>query len=297
MGSSPHTRGAPVAGDGVVLLARIIPAYAGSTTCRVVSALARPDHPRIRGEHWELGELGRHFLGSSPHTRGAPFFSMYLLSDSGIIPAYAGSTSTLAPPTVSLRDHPRIRGEHRGIGLSSALDCGSSPHTRGALGEKMAFGTHRGIIPAYAGSTPTRRRLSACHRDHPRIRGEHTASRRKPSRRRGSSPHTRGALPATGRRETAPRDHPRIRGEHGIDILGRRVAKGSSPHTRGARSWLAPLRLAPRIIPAYAGSTPAGPPQVGAEKDHPRIRGEHILGCLGISEALGSSPHTRGARA
>ena len=31
--------------------------------------------------------------------------------------------------------------------------------------------------------------------------------------------------------------------------------------------------------------------------DHPRIRGEHILGRLRVPERLGSSPHTRGAPA
>ena len=34
---------------------------------------------------------------------------------------------------------------------------------------------------------------------------------------------------------------------------------------------------------------------VASAKDHPRIRGEHILGRLWVPETLGSSPHTRGA--
>ena len=50
-GSSPHTRGALVPGDGGVLLARIIPAYAGSTATEVLLHLGDLDHPRIRGEH------------------------------------------------------------------------------------------------------------------------------------------------------------------------------------------------------------------------------------------------------
>ena len=51
---------------------RIIPAYAGSTTWRVVSALARTDHPRIRGEHSSAFLMRISIEGSSPHTRGAP---------------------------------------------------------------------------------------------------------------------------------------------------------------------------------------------------------------------------------
>ena len=50
---------------------------------------------------------------------------------------------------------------------------------------------------------------------------------------------------------------------------------GSSPHTRGA----------PPTSPT--GSVPS--------RDHPRIRGEHLVWCWSLSELAGSSPHTRGA--
>ena len=71
-GSSPHTRGALLLTLPYRSLARIIPAYAGSTRASATNRRCWADHPRIRGEH---GELGRHFL-----------------FDAGIIPAYAGST-------------------------------------------------------------------------------------------------------------------------------------------------------------------------------------------------------------
>ena len=54
---------------------RIIPAYAGSTRVEVDLA---------------LGEIG-----SSPHTRGARPGGRSLLLGRGIIPAYAGSTSSI----------------------------------------------------------------------------------------------------------------------------------------------------------------------------------------------------------
>ena len=94
LGSSPHTRGARdyrqrrlvgredhprIRGEHVLVIrcghgdARIIPAYAGSTTYRVQKAVA--------------------YRGSSPHTRGAP--------------CCAPCSSCRS------RDHPRIRGEHR----------------------------------------------------------------------------------------------------------------------------------------------------------------------------------------
>ena len=50
-GSSPHTRGAPLAILEGSISQRIIPAYAGSTFSRIFPALPKADHPRIRGEH------------------------------------------------------------------------------------------------------------------------------------------------------------------------------------------------------------------------------------------------------
>ena len=199
-GSSPHTRGAPpsatrsacptrdhprIRGEHVQAHRRayrragIIPAYAGSTdrfrrwlqsgegssphTRGARGPRRRPaagtgDHPRIRGEH----------LVNDWRRRGL----------SGIIPAYAGSTSDLvryrspvggssphtrgAPPPLSSTnrwawDHPRIRGEHARSASSRRARCG--------------------IIPAYAGSTcPWTLTAPASM---------------------GSSPHTRGAQGVT----------------------------------------------------------------------------------------------------
>ena len=71
----------------------------------------------------------------------------------GIIPAYAGSTSTAQPTVPASKDHPRIRGEHGDGELAALREIGSSPHTRGA---RPGIPSHREgvrIIPAYAGST------------------------------------------------------------------------------------------------------------------------------------------------
>ena len=71
----------------------------------------------------------------------------------GIIPAYAGSTTSSPPRAVGHGDHPRIRGEHDDSDQYSIDGLGSSPHTRGAL-QLIDLGVVRaGIIPAYAGST------------------------------------------------------------------------------------------------------------------------------------------------
>ena len=49
------------------------------------------------------------------------------------------------------------------------------------------------------------------------------------------------------------------------------------------------------IIPAYAGSTVSSRGGVDSCGDHPRIRGEHQLLDPRRCNAVGSSPHTRGA--
>ena len=91
-------------------------------------------------------------------------------------------------------------------------------------------------------------------------------------------------------------DHPRIRGEHASFQMALRAARGSSPHTRGARDDVIIRLVHVRIIPAYAGSTSQRYVNSIYPADHPRIRGEHLRGTLGLGGAVGSSPHTRGAR-
>ena len=91
----------------------------------------------------------------------------------GIIPAYAGSTTPYIALGATLWDHPRIRGEHSLMTISTCSFWGSSPHTRGAPHDVFTGPRCVGIIPAYAGSTSIPR--NSCRRawDHPRIRGEH----------------------------------------------------------------------------------------------------------------------------
>ena len=195
------------------------------------------------------------------------------------------------------------------------ISHGSSPHTRGARAPTCIRRRRRGIIPAYAGSTPTAALGSGLREDHPRIRGEHASVAKRMSPVLGSSPHTRGAqhqlritnevkriIPAYAG-STLPHeivqemreDHPRIRGEHGLCDLGPEVQPGSSPHTRGARADEPRHRRRQRIIPAYAGSTVSASRTSTVRQDHPRIRGEHYLPKEADIFEGGSSPHTRGA--
>ena len=111
-GSSPHARGAL----GIVEVKKnefgIIPACAGSTWFGERTTIEVEDHPRMRGEHSRQCLAPTAMIGSSPHARGARADSVPRGRKFGIIPACAGSTTLRLPPTLSKRDHPRMRGEH-----------------------------------------------------------------------------------------------------------------------------------------------------------------------------------------
>ena len=92
--------------------------------------------------------------GSSPHTRGLRGRGFQESVSYGIIPAYAGPTSTTETGLRSCWDHPRIRGAYRDcILLFNCLE-GSSPHTRGLPRLDSSEDIRVRIIPAYAGPTP-----------------------------------------------------------------------------------------------------------------------------------------------
>ena len=131
----------------------IIPAYAGNTDGVRTGFIPLGDHPRVCGEHLPSGNGWRSPKGSSPRMRGTPEWhrvDTYLI---GIIPAYAGNTSTHVAHNFNPRDHPRVCGEHLLLQFLLLVCQGSSPRMRGTLlpdGKRLV---QRGIIPAYAGNT------------------------------------------------------------------------------------------------------------------------------------------------
>ena len=76
--------------------ARIIPARAGFTQTRWVTARASPDHPRSRGVYVVMASVGSIARGSSPLARGLLCGVCAVCLLCGIIPARAGFT--LADP-------------------------------------------------------------------------------------------------------------------------------------------------------------------------------------------------------
>ena len=193
----------------------------------------------------------------------------------GIIPAYAGSTGSLRFYLVSLKDHPRVCGEHFSWDQTDITTVGSSPRMRGARLLRPSGACFWRIIPAYAGSTFEECCMSHSRRDHPRVCGEHHAFRHRISLNKGSSPRMRGApSPALGfscliriipayagstikmnKFAIFDKDHPRVCGEHCCaDDVGH-VCSGSSPRMRGALCRSMAIGREAGIIPAYAGST------------------------------------------
>ena len=140
---------------------------------------------------------------------------------------------------------------------------------------RLAQVLFHGIIPAYAGST---------HGGASRPLGDI-----------GSSPRMRGAPTTTRCRRESTKDHPRVCGEHIDTGTEAYYFPGSSPRMRGALRRQHVQVEPVGIIPAYAGSTPCSPGTAGAARDHPRVCGEHRLGCVPAAPPTGSSPRMRGA--
>ena len=90
------------------------------------------------------------------------------------------------------------------------------------------------------------------------------------------------------------RAHPRSRGENIAAAPCCGTTPGSSPLTRGKHGAEPGESLDQGLIPARAGKTDEEPRRGGAQRAHPRSRGENSVGGLGGGDRLGSSPLTRG---
>ena len=193
----------------------------------------------------------------------------------GIIPAYAGNTSERPASALTIRDHPRVCGEHQETWKNDLKTMGSSPRMRGTPQANGRPACTRRIIPAYAGNTGSAACCTRCGRDHPRVCGEHMSVHFYAGYWQGSSPRMRGTLSVRNDSELGPRiipayagntekvaavgldgrDHPRVCGEHSKCAYGARYSRG--------------------IIPAYAGNTGHTRSTWTRAWDHPRVCGEH----------------------
>ena len=151
---------------------RLIPAYAGKTLCPPRARTWERAHPRVCGENWMLRSATLRALGSSPRMRGKRSRRRWAPNIKGLIPAYAGKTSSHSLSYRSPRAHPRVCGEN----------CMAHRPRRAASG----------LIPAYAGKTFSFRIVFFSVGAHPRVCGENRIRGRLRPRNKGSSPRMRG---------------------------------------------------------------------------------------------------------
>ena len=126
--------------------------------------------------------------------RGTPWPSCEDKPHPGIIPAYAGNTTSRAAPCPDAWDHPRVCGEHTGVGAANVTAKGSSPRMRGTPVLRGIRTQGGRIIPAYAGNTIASCAGESIESDHPRVCGEHPYRIIPIPEDMGSSPRMRGTL-------------------------------------------------------------------------------------------------------
>ena len=153
-GSSPLTRGKRSGLRARALRRRLIPAHAGKTRPILASWIGVAAHPRSRGENIPLMTDLQTRAGSSPLTRGKPGDRSEAVSSPRLIPAHAGKTAPAPTSHTSARAHPRSRGENGTGSPVLVFYRGSSPLTRGKLGDLHPGRSVRRLIPAHAGKTP-----------------------------------------------------------------------------------------------------------------------------------------------
>ncbi len=185
------------------------------------------------------------------------------------------------------------RGRH-GAGRPVPARTGPPPHARGRLRVGTAVGGRHGTNPARAGKTRTRSRRTSGFADHPRTRGEDGIVAISVVVDRGPPPHARGRRTRSAPRPLRAWTTPARAGEDSSDHSPSSSNPGPPPHARG-RPPVHPGRLARvRTTPARAGKTPAPWATGAGRRDHPRTRGEDIVGMFVAAGTVGPSPHARG---
>ena len=149
---------------------------------------------------------------------------------------------------------------------------------RGAPRAALVPSGYSGIIPAYAGSTPSRETWAAARTDHPRVCGEHLGESVGIGGLVGSSPRMRGARVLVGGDGGLVGIIPAYAGSTSCHRCECPATSGSSPRMRGALIQISQSKQSFRIIPAYAGSTRLQPTRTHLVKgSSPRMRGAPVV--------------------
>ena len=274
-GSSPRRRGPQVSDRGTHLPARLIPAQAGTTTDELRRPQRLQAHPRAGGDHSMGWVVRKTRLGSSPRRRGPQRHPQPGTFRARLIPAQAGTTTSLGLRRRAQRAHPRAGGDHATDGLNSGSSDGSSPRRRGPPQRWPGRKRPPRLIPAQAGTTCWRVFLALTHGAHPRAGGDHMTSRRASLTDAGSSPRRRGPHPVQWDAHAASRlipaqagttlsrsvrlpcasAHPRAGGDHMTSSRASLTDAGSSPRRRGPLRVRGGNQIGRGLIPAQAGTT------------------------------------------
>ena len=191
-GSSPLARGLLNGKPFIIADLGIIPARAGFTRQKTITAAQDKDHPRSRGVYPRHARLKLLRNGSSPLARGLPLRLSLTVMALRIIPARAGFTSESADVGSVAEDHPRSRGVYDSRRMTTPTRFGSSPLARGLRPGLRLRAIARRIIPARAGFTSKQLRPDYARQDHPRSRGVYPLSLCSVTAHQGSSPLARG---------------------------------------------------------------------------------------------------------
>ncbi len=232
----------------------------------------------------------------------------------GLIPALAGTTRAMWRSVLPIRAHPRAGGDDRPSPPSSIACTGSSPRWRGRHHDAVTMGNRIGLIPALAGTTPSREPPSPTRWAHPRAGGDDDSYGEAVVKGAGSSPRWRGRLdrfvdrraapgliPAlAGTTGTAPagfcrtRAHPRAGGDDGSCRATAIFEMGSSPRWRGRQGVGTVPVPGLGLIPALAGTTGARAGEARRSRAHPRAGGDDKTWYRVMMASRGSSPRWRG---
>ena len=191
-GSPPRARGKEPPPSILPAHTGITPACAGKSVKRNNNTRIVVDHPRVRGEKFflPLDVLFGH--GSPPRARGKDISCSRLLQTHGITPACAGKSLVTVMASLSVRDHPRVRGEKQYPSIVDGDNTGSPPRARGKEQCGQCWHRYDGITPACAGKSLRISCYGIPARDHPRVRGEKSSQILVFGFELGSPPRARG---------------------------------------------------------------------------------------------------------
>ena len=314
-GTPPRARGSRRVDAGEAGLGRNTPACAGITSATWGCPARSQEHPRVRGDHVFLFAKSRRYWGTPPRARGSHHTSKRHRAVAGNTPACAGITLRRIRRRRRPTEHPRVRGDHTPLPHNRNAAVGTPPRARGSQDRQRQRHLEARNTPACAGITVGS--LEACRssQEHPRVRGDHgqdasvaSAEGGTPPRARGSRPPRR-ALAVSARntpacagitcgpalRAATAEEHPRVRGDHDPTHPYEVRLEGTPPRARGSRILPGGLLELGGNTPACAGITRADQSWIPTTREHPRVRGDHGIGCSMILSRFGTPPRARGS--